>query len=81
MTKKCPVGFDPREVLTIVNEHHQKHDSVQGQVMYLRIVVSEEISNETVDGHHESMVKEVDEDHSLTGVKGGHILAKGTPIA
>jgi len=27
-TKQHLVGFDPREVFTIGNEHHQKHDPV-----------------------------------------------------
>jgi hypothetical protein len=36
-TKQRPIGFDPREVLTIGNEHHQKHNPVRGQVMYLRV--------------------------------------------
>ena len=35
-TKQHPVVFDPHEVLAIGNEHHQKHDPVQGHVMYLR---------------------------------------------
>ena len=47
--------------------------------MYLRVMVSEEILDEPVDGHPESMVKEVNEDYDLAGIRGGHILAKGTP--
>jgi len=34
--KQRPMGFNPRKVLIIGNEHHQKHDPVQGHVMYLR---------------------------------------------
>ena len=48
--------------------------------MYLRVVVSEEISNEPMDGHPKSLAKEVDKDYNLAGIKGGHILAKGTPV-
>jgi hypothetical protein len=48
--------------------------------MYLRVVVLEEISNKPVDGHPESIVKEVDKDYNLTRIRGGHILAKGTPV-
>ena len=72
------VGFDPREVLAIGKEHHQKHDPIQGQVMYLHVVVSEEILYDPVDGHPESTVKEVNEDYDLVGIRGGHVLAKGT---
>ena len=62
------VGFDPCEVFTIGNEHRQKHDPVRGQVMYLRVMVLEEISNEPVDGHPEFAAKEVDEDYNLIGI-------------
>jgi hypothetical protein len=48
--------------------------------MYLRVVVSEEISDEPVDEHPESVVKEVNEDYNLAGIRDGHILAKGTPV-
>jgi hypothetical protein len=48
--------------------------------MHLRIIVSKEILDKPVDGHLESVVKEVDEDYNLTGTRGGHILAKGTPV-
>jgi hypothetical protein len=39
--------------------------------MYLRVVVSEEISDELVDGHPKSMAKEVDKDHNLARIRGG----------
>ena len=74
------VGFDPREVLAIGKEHHQKHDPIQGQVVYLRIMVSEEISDEPMDGHPKSTVKEVDEDYNLAEIRGWHIVAKGTLV-
>ena len=74
------VGFDPRRVHTIGNKHRQKHDPIRGQVVYLRVMVSEEISDKPVDGHSESMVKEVDKDYNLTRIRGGDILAKGTPV-
>jgi hypothetical protein len=74
MIEQCPMGFDPREVSTIRNEHRQKHDPIWGQVMYLCLVVSEETSNELVDGHPESVAKEVDKDYNLTKIRGGHIL-------
>ena len=48
--------------------------------MYLRVMVSEEISDELVDGHPESTAKEIDEDYNLTRIRGGHILAKGTLV-
>jgi hypothetical protein len=80
MTEQHLVGFDPHEVFTIGNEHHQKHDPVRGQAMYLCVVVLEEISNELVDGHPESTVKEVDKDYNLARIRGRHILAKGTPV-
>ena len=48
--------------------------------MYLRVMVSEEISDEPVDGHLESMAKEVNKDYDLTRIRGGHVLAKGTPV-
>jgi len=48
--------------------------------MYMCVVVSEEISDEPVDGHPESVAKEVDEDYNLARIRGGHILAKGTPV-
>ena len=48
--------------------------------MFLHVMVSEEISDEPVDGHPESAVKEVDEDYDLSGIRGRHILAKGTPV-
>jgi hypothetical protein len=80
MIEQRPVGFDPREVFIIGNEHCQKRDPVRGQVMHLRIIVSKEILDKPVDGHLESVVKEVDEDYNLTGTRGGHILAKGTPV-
>ena len=74
------MGFDPHEVLTIGNKHRQKHDPIWGQVVYLRIMVSEEISDELVDGHPESTAEEVDEVCNLTRIRGRHILAKGTPV-
>ena len=80
MTKQCPVGFNPHEVFIIGNEHRQKHDPVQGQVVYLHVVVLEEISNEPMDGHPKSLAKEVDKDYNLAGIRGGHILAKGKPV-
>ena len=43
-------------------------------------MVSEEISDEPVDGHPESIVKEVDEDYDLSRIRSRHILAKGTPV-
>jgi hypothetical protein len=43
-------------------------------------MVLEKISDEPMDGHPESMVKEVDEDYNLTEIRGGHILTKGTPV-
>jgi hypothetical protein len=49
-------------------------------VVYLHVVVLEEISNEPVDGHSESIVKEVDEDYNLIRIRGKHILAKGTSV-
>ena len=55
-------------------------DPVRGQVVYLRVMVSEEILDEPVHGHPESMTKEVDEDYNLAGIRGGHVLAKGTPV-
>jgi hypothetical protein len=79
-TKQHPVGFNPHEVFTIGDEHRQKHDPVWGQVVYLCVMVSEEISDEPVDGHPESMAKEVDEDYNLTRIRGGHVLAKGTLV-
>jgi hypothetical protein len=79
-TKQHPVGFDPREIFIIGNKHHQKHDPVQGQVVYLRVMVSEEVLDEPVDRHPESAMKEVDEDYNVIKVGGGHILAKGTPV-
>ena len=72
-TEQCLVGFYPRKVLTIGNKHRQKHDPIRGQVVYLHVVVPEEISNEPVDGHPESAAKEVNEDHNLTGVGGGYV--------
>ena len=50
-TEQRPVGFNPHEVLIIGNKHRQKHDPVRGQVVYLRIVVSEEILDKLVYGH------------------------------
>jgi hypothetical protein len=72
------VGFNPREVLAIGDEHCQKHDPVRGQMMYLHVMVSEEVSVELVDGQPESTSKEVDKDYNLAGIRGGHVLAKGT---
>jgi hypothetical protein len=72
------VGFDPCEVLTIGDEHRQKHDPIRGQMMYLHVMVSEEVSVEPVDGQPESTSKEVDKDYDLAGIRGGYILAKGT---
>ena len=43
-------------------------------------MVSEEILDELVDGHPESAAKEVDEDYNLAGIRGGHVLAKGTLV-
>ena len=48
--------------------------------MFLHVMVSEEISDEPVDGHPESIVKEVDEDYDLSRIRSRHILAKGTPV-
>ena len=48
--------------------------------MYLRVMVLEEISDEPLDGHPESTTKEVDEDNNFVGIRGGHVLAKGTPV-
>jgi len=79
-TIQCPVGFDSRKVFTIGYEHHQKHDPVHGQVVYLRVMVSKVISDEPVDGHLKSTVKEVDEDYNFARIRGGHVLAKGTPV-
>jgi hypothetical protein len=64
------VGFDPRDVFIIGNEHHQKHDPIRGQVVNLRVMVSEKILDEPMDGHPESTVKEVNEDYNLTGIRG-----------
>ena len=47
--------------------------------MYLHVMVSEEISDEPMDGHPKSIAEEVDEDYNLARVRGGHILTKGTP--
>jgi len=74
------VGFDPRRVHTIGNKHRQKHDPIRGQVVYLRIMVLEEILDKPVDGNPKSMVEEVNEDYNLTEIGGEHILAKGTPV-
>ena len=74
------MGFDPCEVLAIGNKHRQKHDPIWGQVVYQCVMVSEEISDKPVDGHPESMVKEVNKDYNLTIIRGGHILAKGTLV-
>ena len=78
--KQHPVGFNPHEVFTIGDEHRQKHNLIQGQVVYLCVMVSEEISDELVDGHPKSTTKEIDEDYNLTEIMGGHVLAKGTPV-
>ena len=48
--------------------------------MYLCVMVLEKILDEPVDGHPESMAKEVDEDYNLAGISGGHVLAKGTLV-
>ena len=74
------MGFDPCEVLAIGNKHRQKHDPIRGQVVYLRVMVLEEISNKPVDGHPKSMVKEVNEDYDLIGIRGRDVLAKGTLV-
>ena len=79
-TEQRPVGFNPREVLIIGNKHHQKHDPIRGQVVYLRIMVLEEILDKPVDGNPKSMVEEVNEDYNLARISGGHVLAKGTPV-
>jgi hypothetical protein len=47
-------------------------------MMYLHVMVSEEVSVEPVDGQPESTSKEVDKDYDLAGIRGGYILAKGT---
>ena len=78
MIEQRLVGFDPHKVLSIGNKHHQKHNPIRGQVVYLRVMVSDEILDEPVDGHPKSMVKEVNEDYNLARIRGGHILAKGT---
>jgi hypothetical protein len=44
--------------------------------MYLHVVVSKEISDEPVDGHPESTVKEVDEDYNLTRIRAGTSLPR-----
>ena len=49
--------------------------------MYLHVVVSEETLDEPVDGHPKSTAKEVDEDYDLTRIRGGHVLAEGTPVS
>ena len=74
------MGFNPDEILTIRDEHRQKHDPIRGQVMYLCVMVSEEISDEPVDGNPESTTKKVNEDYDLTEIRGRDILAEGTPI-
>jgi hypothetical protein len=43
-------------------------------------MVSKEISDEPVDGYPKSMVEDVNEDYNINGIRGGHILAKGTPV-
>jgi hypothetical protein len=49
-------------------------------VEYLCVVVSEEISEEPVDGYPKSTAEDVDEDYNLAGIRSGHILAKGTLV-
>ena len=49
-------------------------------MVYLRVMVSEEISDKLVDGHPKSMVKEVDKDSNLFEIRGRHVLAKATPV-
>jgi hypothetical protein len=80
MTKQLPVGLNPRKILAIRDEHHQKYDPIRGQVMYLSVMVPEEILDELVDGHPESMAKKVNEDYDLIGIRGMDVLAKGTPV-
>jgi hypothetical protein len=80
MTKQCLVGFNPREVFIVGNEHRQKHNPIWGQVVYLLVVLLEEILDEPMDGHPESVAKEVNEDYNLTKIRGGHVLAKGTLV-
>ena len=79
-TEQRPVGFNPRKILTIRDEHRQKHDPVWGQVVYLRVMVLKEILDKLVDGHSESTVKEIDKDYDLTRIRARDILAKGTPV-
>ena len=78
--KQRPVGFDPREVLAIGDKHRQMQDPVRGNVVYLRVMVLEEISNKPVDGHPKSVVKEVNEDYDLARIRGTDVLAKSTPV-
>ena len=48
--------------------------------MYMRIMVSEEILDEPVDGHPEFVVKEIDEDYNLAELGGKDVLAKGASV-
>jgi hypothetical protein len=62
--KQCPVGFDPYKFLTIGNEHCQKHDPVQGQVVYLCVMALQEILNKLVDWKSESLVSSINSRHT-----------------